>query len=145
MTYLNDLALMLSEVMNQMQQQMANKMPGNQMCNKPGGNGSGKSGKSGKVPMDKIVKGQQELNGEMQKMSEQMKSGQQGKMSKEFAQMAAWVKTCVDCRIDGVVNQEQEGDNKSRVEQLKNNEVRQRNIAEQQGYCCQKDEQPYRR
>lgn len=86
MTYLNDLALMLSEVMNQMQQQMANKMPGSQMCNKPGGKGAGKSGK---VPMDKITQGQQELNGEMQKMSEQMKKGDQGKMSKEFAQMAA--------------------------------------------------------
>lgn len=86
MTYLNDLALMLSEVMNQMQQQMASMMPGSQMCNKPGGKGAGKPGK---VPMDKITQGQQELNGEMKKMSEQMKQGDQGKMSKEFAQMAA--------------------------------------------------------
>jgi len=87
MTYLNDLALMLSEVMNQMQQQMANKMPGSQMCNKPGGSSSGKSGRK---PMDKITQGQEDLNGEMKKMSEQMKKGDQGsKMSKEFAQMAA--------------------------------------------------------
>jgi hypothetical protein len=86
MTYLNDLALMLSEVMNQMQQQMANKMPGSQMCNKPGGKSSGKSGK---VPMDKITQGQQDLNGEMKKLSDQMKKGDQGKMSKEFAEMAA--------------------------------------------------------
>ena len=89
MTYLNDLALMLSEVMNQMQQQMANMMPGSQNCNKPGGMAGGKGGKSGKVPMDKITQGQQELNGEMQKLSEQLKKGEQGKMSKEFAQMAA--------------------------------------------------------
>ncbi len=86
MTYLNDLALMLSEVMNQMQQQMANMMPGSQMCNKPGGKSSGKSGR---VPMDKITKGQEEMNGELQKLSEQMKKGEKGKMSKEFAQMAA--------------------------------------------------------
>ncbi len=86
MTYLNDLALMLSEVMNQMQQQMASKMPGSQMCNKPGGKSSGKSGK---IPMDKITQGQQDLNKEMQQLSEQMKKGGQGKMSKEFAQMAA--------------------------------------------------------
>jgi hypothetical protein len=86
MTYLNDLALMLSEVMNQMQQQMANQMPGSQMCNKPGGKSSGKSGR---VPMDKITQGQQEMNGELQKMSDQLKKGDQGKMSKEFAQMAA--------------------------------------------------------
>ena len=89
MTYLNDLALMLSEVMNQMQQQMANMMPGSQNCNKPGGVGSGKGGKSGRVPMDKISQGQQELNGEMQKLADQLKKGDKGKMSKEFAQMAA--------------------------------------------------------
>jgi len=86
MTYLNDLALMLSEVMNQMQQQMAQSMPGSQMCNKPGGK---TGGKSGRVPMDKITQGQQQMNGEMQKLSEQLKKGEQGKMSKEFAQMAA--------------------------------------------------------
>jgi chromosome segregation ATPase len=86
MTYLNDLALMLSEVMNQMQQQMSSMMPGSQMCNKPGGKSSGKSGR---VPMDKISQGQEELNGEMQKLSDQMKKGDKGKMSKEFAQMAA--------------------------------------------------------
>ncbi len=86
MTYLNDLALMLSEVMNQMQQQMASMMPGAQMCDKPGGKGSGKSGR---VPMDKITQGQEGINGDMQKMSEKMKKGDNGKMSKEFAQMAA--------------------------------------------------------
>jgi len=86
MTYLNDLALMLSEVMNQMQQQMSSMMPGSQMCNKPGGKGSGKSGR---VPMDKITQGQEGLNGEMQKLSEQLKKGEKGKMSKEFAQLAA--------------------------------------------------------
>src|SRR5688572_20016237 len=89
MTYLNNLALMLSEVMNQMQQQMANMMPGSQNCSKPGGSKSGKGGKSGSVPMDKITEGQQQLNGEMQKLSEQLKKGEKGKMSKEFAQMAA--------------------------------------------------------
>jgi hypothetical protein len=86
MTYLNDLALMLSEVMNQMQQQMSSMMPGSQMCNKPGGNGGGKSGR---VPMDKITQGQGELNGDMQKLSDKMKKEGQGKLSKEFAEMAA--------------------------------------------------------
>jgi len=91
MTYLNDLALMLSEVMNQMQQQMSAMMPGDQMCDNPGGknpNGKG-GGKSGRVPMDKITEGQGELNKEMQQMSDQMKKGDGDKMSKEFAQMAA--------------------------------------------------------
>ncbi|HEX5112400.1 MAG TPA: DUF4175 family protein, partial [Saprospiraceae bacterium] len=92
MTYLNDLALMLSEVMNQMQQQMSAMMPGDQMCDNPGGNSpsSGKGGKqSGRMPLDKITEGQGQLNGEMQKMADQLKKGDGEKMSKEFAQMAA--------------------------------------------------------
>lgn len=83
MKNVNDLALMLSEVMNQMQQQMSGMMAGNQMCNNPGG-----MGKSGKVPKDKISQGQQELNQDMKQMKQGLEKG--GKMgSKEFAEMAA--------------------------------------------------------
>ncbi len=87
MKNLNDLALMLSEVMNQMQQQMAQMMPGSQMCNNPGGKGQGKSGR---VPMDKITEGQQQLNEDMKKMMQGKKEGQgeQGS-SEQFARMAA--------------------------------------------------------
>ena len=83
LTALNELALMLSEAMNQMQKQMAQKMPGNQMCNKPGG-----SGKPGNVPKDKISSGQKKLKEDMGKM---MKDAQKGKKpgSKAFAQAAA--------------------------------------------------------
>ncbi|MCB9282480.1 MAG: DUF4175 domain-containing protein [Lewinellaceae bacterium] len=84
MKNVNDLALMLSEVMNQMQQQMSGMMAGSQMCTKPGGGG----GKEGKVPQDKISEGQQQLNEQMQQMKEGMKKGDQPG-SKEFAQMAA--------------------------------------------------------
>lgn len=85
MTNLNDLALMLSESMKNMQQQMSGNMPGSQMCDKPGGKGGGKAGK---VPMDKITDGQQGLNGDTQKLSDQMKNGKQGS-AKDFAQAAA--------------------------------------------------------
>ncbi len=86
MKAMNDLALLLSEIMNQMQQQMASQMPGNQACQKPG---SGQ-GKSGKVPMDKITKGQQNLGDQMQDLKKRMEQGKgQGTMSKDFAQMAA--------------------------------------------------------
>ena len=84
MKNVNDLALMLSEVMEQMQQQMSGMMAGNQMCNKPGGKG----GKSGNVPMDKISNAQGELNKQMKRMKDAMKKGEGGS-SKEFAQMAA--------------------------------------------------------
>jgi len=86
MKNVNDLALMLSEVMDQMQQQMSSMMSGNQMCSKPGG----KSGKSGKIPMDKISQGQKQMNSQMQQMKDAMEKmkGDKGQ-AKEFAQMAA--------------------------------------------------------
>ncbi len=104
MKSLNDLALMLSEIMEQMQQQMASAMPGAQACQKPGkGKGEGE-GKSGKVPMDKITKGQGDLNKQMEDLKKRLeeqgkeKGGQspkgeggggEGGSSKEFAKMAA--------------------------------------------------------
>lgn len=96
MKNLNDLALMLSEVMDQMQQQMNSGQPGSGSCSKPGGEGEGKKGKKGKVPMDKITKGQGDLNEQMKGLKERMEKGKgqgqgqgQDGMSKEFAQMAA--------------------------------------------------------
>lgn len=83
MKNINDLALMLSEVMNQMQQQMSGMMSGSQMCNNPNPNGKG-----GKKPSDKISQGQQDLNGQMKRMKEGLQKGMGGS-SKEFAQMAA--------------------------------------------------------
>ncbi len=82
MKNVNDLALMLSEVMQQMQQQMSSMMSGNQMCDNPGGKGS-----SGNKPMDKISQGQQGLNEQMQQMKKAMEEGKSGS-SKEFAKMA---------------------------------------------------------
>lgn len=93
MTYLNDLALMLSESMEQMQQQMAQSMPGNQMCQKPGGKGQGKG--QGKM-MQRLGDMQQQLNDKMTKQGEKAKQGDKGKpgqngqpSSRDFAEMAA--------------------------------------------------------
>lgn len=87
MKNLNDLALMLSEVMQQMQMQASQSMPGNQMCSKPGGSNP-KPGDSGKTPMDKITEGQQKLS---DKMKQQKKDSDQGKPtgSGDFGQMAS--------------------------------------------------------
>lgn len=98
MKNLNDLALMMNESLDKAQKQ-ANGQPGKGSCNKPGGKGSGKSGK---VPMDKITEGQQGLSEELQKMKDKMekgkkdgKEGKEGKdskdgvSSKDFAQAAA--------------------------------------------------------
>jgi hypothetical protein len=80
MKNVNDLALMLSETMSQMQQQMAGQMSGNQMCKNPGG--------KGQKPSDRITPGQQDLNEQMKQMKERLGKGEKPS-SKEFAQMAA--------------------------------------------------------
>jgi flagellar biosynthesis GTPase FlhF len=85
MKNLNDLALMLSETMQQMQQQMSMQMPGQQMCTNPGQG----QGKQGTVPKDQMSQGQKQLNQEMKEKMQQMKDGKGGMGSKEFAQMAA--------------------------------------------------------
>ncbi len=89
MTGMNDLALMLSEVMNQMQQQMAQQQSGDQMCENPGNKPGGK----GKPSLSGM---QQQLKDQMSEMQKMMKDGQKpggkggkGQMSKEFAEMAA--------------------------------------------------------
>ncbi|MDQ3141760.1 MAG: DUF4175 domain-containing protein [Bacteroidota bacterium] len=90
MKNVNDLAVMLSETMKNMQQQKnesCNK-PGNKSCNKPKPGGKGKKGTKGKVPMDKISEGQKEM-GEGMKGLKNKKDKGQGKLSEEFAQMAA--------------------------------------------------------
>ncbi|MBT8189618.1 MAG: DUF4175 domain-containing protein [Bacteroidia bacterium] len=85
MKNVNDLALMLSETMSQMQQQMSGMMAGSQLCNKPGG-----SGPSGKIPIDVITEGQNDLNEEMKKMGQKEgKDGKGGKSAKDFAEAAA--------------------------------------------------------
>jgi hypothetical protein len=90
MKNVNDLALMLSETMQNMQDQMSD-MPGSGSCKKPGGKGKGKGDKG--QPKDKMSDGQQSINESLKKQLEKMKKGGAGKggagMSKEFAQMAA--------------------------------------------------------
>ena len=89
----NDLAVMLAESMQNMQQQMSS-MAGDGSCPKPGGTGKSKDGKGsqGSVPMDKITEGQKGMGEKLKEMMEgQKKGGKDGKggMSKEFAQAAA--------------------------------------------------------
>ncbi len=83
MKNVNDLALMLSETMNNMQQQMASMMSGNTMCQQPQ-QGQGQS------PNDKMSQGQQQLNQQMQQQGQQGKDGgNPGLSSEEFAKLAA--------------------------------------------------------
>ncbi len=75
MTSYNELALMLSEVLDQMQNQMKNQQPGNGSCDNPGGTGKGKSGKP--MSMEQM---KQALADQISKMKGGKKpGGQEGK------------------------------------------------------------------
>ena len=79
MTSMNNLALLLSEVSQKMQQKMSQCMKGNQNCSKPEGKKPSQSKGIGKL--------QKALSG---KIKEMKKSGEQGKSASEsFAKMAA--------------------------------------------------------
>lgn len=99
MTSMNNLALMLSESLQNMQMQMQMKAQGSASCKKPGSTNP----QSG--DMKSLQEMQKKLSEQMKKMAEQMKNqkdgqkpgeqkngqmpGQGGTMSKEIAQMAA--------------------------------------------------------
>lgn len=88
MTSINNLALMLSEITDQMQQQMAQQKQGKGSCSKPG---TGKKPGQGKPSMSTIRQLQEQLNDQLQKMKDGMnKPGGAGKQSSEgLARMAA--------------------------------------------------------
>ncbi|CAG0994634.1 MAG: hypothetical protein HND27_09700 [Bacteroidetes bacterium] len=98
MTGFNNLALLLDEAVQAMQQQMAQQIPGQGSCNKPGAGGKPKPGNASlpsmKQMQEQLNKQMQEMKKSMEKGNQQgpgMKPGQQGgmNMSKELAKMAA--------------------------------------------------------
>lgn len=87
MTGLNNLAVLLSESLKNMQESMKEKKNGSKQCQNPGKK-PGKPGSSGKPKMSGMKKQQDEIN----RMLQEMKQGrQQGKTpgSEQFARMAA--------------------------------------------------------
>jgi hypothetical protein len=93
MTSINNLALMLSEALSQMQSQMKNKTPGSGSCNKPGGKGQKPSMANMRQMQEQLNKQIEKLKGEMEKNGN--KPGQKpgamgmGGMSQELAKLAA--------------------------------------------------------
>ena len=90
MTHTNNLAVMLSEVMDQMQQQMAQKKEGTQNCSKPGNNKKkgDKKGQGQKKKMGGMSKLQEQLNKQIGEMKKKMDGGQRP-LSKDLAKTAA--------------------------------------------------------
>lgn len=77
-TSANNLALMLNEALENLEKQMASSMPGNQDCEKPGGNGS--------PQMNMLQKASENIKQQLQKMIEQMKNGNSQQMNQQLGQ-----------------------------------------------------------
>ena len=130
MTSFNNLALMLDDALQQMQQSMSESKPGMGNCEKPGGNGKPKPSPSA----GDMKKMQQSLGEKLEKMKEAMgkganagKSGKdQRQMSKEIAQMAAQQaalrqmaqKKAQELNADGSGDGKQMGDIAKEMEEL---------------------------
>ncbi|MBV5313034.1 MAG: hypothetical protein JZU47_07040 [Prolixibacteraceae bacterium] len=81
-TAANNLALFLSEALENIKKQQNNKGEGEEDCDKPGSKGS-------KPGMKKLKDSQGSIKDQLQKMIDQMKKGDMGKMSKSIGQTLA--------------------------------------------------------
>lgn len=88
MTSLNNLALILDDALQQMQQQAASGMPGTGNCQKPGGSGGGKQSAKKMSQMQKALSKKLEQMQKGMGMPQKMGSGRH-RMSEEIAKMAA--------------------------------------------------------
>ncbi len=77
-TSFNNLALMLNEALENLENQMANSQPGDQECEKPGG--------KGKPGMNMLKQASESIKQQLQQMIEQMKNGNPQNMGKEMGQ-----------------------------------------------------------
>ena len=99
MTSVNNLALLLSEIVEQMQQQMAQSQSGESSCkksgckkpgcNKPGNKPGSKPGKGKKQSLSSMKSLQQQLNNQIKAMKKGQQPGQSKGMSKELVKLAA--------------------------------------------------------
>lgn len=85
MTSLNNLALMLGQSLEQMQNQMKSQKPGQGSCNKPGG----KNQKPGSGQMKSMRQMQESLKKQLEEMQNGMKQGGKTPGSRQFAEAAA--------------------------------------------------------
>ena len=122
MTAANNLTLILSEVLEQMQKDLANmdSKPGDKMCNKPN--------KSGGQGMEEIKKMQQQIQEQMKNMMKGKKGekSNKGKSSKGLAQLVAQQN---DTSRNGEIRDELSGDKNAKdnidkmMKKMEENEV----------------------
>ncbi len=118
MTSINNLAVLLSEILDQMQKESQSKKQGG----KPGGKPSKKPGGKGKG--EGLSKMQSELNKQIEQLKNGMKPGQKpgkGQMSQQMAQMAAQqqaIRNAMD-QLSQQMDKNGQGGNGKEISQLK--------------------------
>lgn len=121
MTAMNNLALLLSEILGQMQEEMNDQKNQGKPGAKPGK-------KSGKGQGQSISKMQEQLNKQIEELKNGQKSGQkpgqgqgQGKMSEQLAKMAAQQQAIRNAlnQLEKEMNKSGEGGNSNQLNQLK--------------------------
>ena len=105
MTSANNLALMLSDVLQAMQEEMADKMPGQQQCNKPG---------SGNPSPSDMKKMQEQLKKQLEKMKKGNENGKKPKgkkgQGKDLAKMMA-KQEMIRQQLEKMADKIEEGEN----------------------------------
>ena len=107
-TALNNMAVFLNEVLRNMEEQMANSMPGDQQCDKPG--------QKGKESFNMLKETQESLKQQLQQMIEQMKSGESQNLSEQLGKTLSQ-QEMMQQMIRDLINSEEIGS--SSKEQLK--------------------------
>ena len=111
-TSLNNLALMLNEALENLENQMANAQAGDQECEKPGG--------KGKPGMNMLKKASESIKQQLQQMIEQMKNGNPNNMGKQLGQSLMQHEMMQQMLRDMMNNGSVGSDTKQQLQQIDN-------------------------
>lgn len=123
MTSMNNLALLLSEILDQMQQeQQAQKQPSNKPGKKPGKkSGKGKAGQSMSKMQEQLNKQIEDMKNGQNPGGQQGKGQQKGGQSEQLAKMAAQQQAIRNAmsQLEKEMNKNGQGGNSNQINQLK--------------------------
>ncbi len=107
-TALNNMAVFLDEALKNLEEQMANSMPGDQQCDKPGNKGS----------FNMLKQNQESLKQQLQQMIEQMKSGNSQNLSEQLGKTLSQQELMQKMIRDLISNDEIGSSSKEQLKQI---------------------------
>lgn len=119
-TSANNMALFLNEALDNLQKEMADTMPGDQQCDKPGSD-------SGEA-MNLLKQAQQGMKEQLQQMIDQLKSGQSGKGSEQIGKTLAQHEMMQQMIRDLLMNSEVGSAAEEQLKQI--NQLLEQNVAD---------------